>query len=247
MSIIVLPVDPPFQITTVFGWVPNYPLHPDGVAGCPPKPAGNCGYHIGLDFVSTNRRLYLIEDTKITCVPMNGDDGNAVYYSVNGRDVAYCHLDNFAVPSGIYKAGTYLGQMGATGSANGVHCHIAMRKNGIYIDPALIIPLGGKGGGTQDMADIIDTEDKAKLVFWAVLRTPPEGVTKEAVASIIGQPYEPVLNALVQYPKFLDQNDKLVDYQRLLNVTPLTPSATTARQLAAERMLDAFEDAINLK
>jgi hypothetical protein len=183
------PVDIPYTIGDRFGWVKNYPLHLDGVPGALPKPGPEYGFHTGIDLVSKNGRLYLIEDASITTKPNNGDDGNAVYYTAtDGRRVAYCHLASFAVVGGRYPAGTYLGMMGDSGAANGVHVHIAMLLNGTYIDPTPYVLPAGKGGGvadqTTDEQKIFDEGERADFNFRMY------GVDKGFHKEQVGKPWQ---------------------------------------------------------
>src|SRR5882672_9322881 len=104
-----MPVDSPYQITGNFGWLPGYLLHTDGVPDAPPKPGNGYGFHVGVDYVSDNKRVYLTDDATIQVVPLNGNDGNAVYYNLGNKRVAFCHLASFAPGlqnGGSYSAGT---------------------------------------------------------------------------------------------------------------------------------------------
>lgn len=145
-----LPVDQPYQITGQFGWLAGYPLHTDGMPGAPAKPGVNYGYHIGTDFVSDNKRVYLTDDATIQVAPLNGDDGNAVYYNLGNKRVAFCHLASFApgLGNGFHQAGTFLGIMGETGYAEGVHLHLAVAINGIFVDPLTQI----QGGNMSELS-----------------------------------------------------------------------------------------------
>jgi murein DD-endopeptidase MepM/ murein hydrolase activator NlpD len=123
-----LPVDAPYDVTTEFGLIKDYPL--------------NNGFHKGMDFVTKNRRVYLVADANIVVKINNGNDGNGIYCKVGDFSVAYCHMENFAVQSGFYKAGTYLGLMGKTGFANGIHLHFVIRRGtNEYINPRELLPM----------------------------------------------------------------------------------------------------------
>jgi murein DD-endopeptidase MepM/ murein hydrolase activator NlpD len=54
----------------------------------------------------------------------------------------YLHLSEFAVKEGDHvKRGQQIGLSGGSGRASGPHLHIAVRWQGIYLDPATVLKL----------------------------------------------------------------------------------------------------------
>lgn len=202
-----LPTDGPYQVTLEFGNIPGYSL--------------NNGFHKGIDLVSDNKRIYLIEDANIELYPNNGNDGNAIYYSANNRRVAYCHMASFAVGPGFHPAGTYLGQMGDTGAATGVHLHLAIQESGSLVNPRTLIDFNNQGE-----EPVVDENYANAFYEDNVGRFP----TPEERAEIVGEPWQPSYNrvrtsdAAKQYKEYIKQvikdNDVraqgVIDLQKLV-------------------------------
>jgi murein DD-endopeptidase MepM/ murein hydrolase activator NlpD len=54
----------------------------------------------------------------------------------------YLHLSEFKVKEGdVVKRGQLIGLSGATGRATGPHLHIAVRWQGTYLNPAVLLGL----------------------------------------------------------------------------------------------------------
>lgn len=98
--------------------------------------------HNGMDLTSksgTNNYVISVADGVVSNV---GYDSKSGYYVFVKHEVGvysfYCHLKK---SSTLVKKGqkvtkeTRLGLMGATGSAQGVHLHYAIKKNGVWVDP----------------------------------------------------------------------------------------------------------------
>lgn len=160
-----LPVDGEYRVTLEYGQVKGYKL--------------NAGYHKGIDIVSTNKRLILRNDADVQALPNNGNDGNAMYitFAYEGKAVriAICHMANLAISSGKYRAGTYLGQMGMTGAADGVHAHIAVRIDGVLVNPRTVFNIEEEDMTIKDAAEV--------TLLWQLngLRSPDAKEIKEAL------------------------------------------------------------------
>ena len=63
--------------------------------------------------------------------------------------------------------------------------------------------------------EMIDTDQKAMDLLRLGLHDTTEDFTQEAIDSIKGQPYSAVVPALIQYPKWKQQNDWLVAFPQL--------------------------------
>jgi murein DD-endopeptidase MepM/ murein hydrolase activator NlpD len=54
----------------------------------------------------------------------------------------YLHLSEFKVKEGDQvQAGEVIGLSGGTGRATGAHLHLAIRWQGVYLDPAVLLKL----------------------------------------------------------------------------------------------------------
>lgn len=140
------------------------------------------------------------------------------------------------------KEGQLIGYSGNTGFTTGPHLHWGIRpilpdiRNGFrgFIDPMEFMK--SQGGD-----DVIDTEDKARDVFLAVLHEP--NPTQDAIKSIINQPYSTVVPSLIGYSKWKDQNDKLVAYPNLYDTAKGLQQQINLKSDSALR--EAVQDAVN--
>ncbi len=114
-------VNNPYQITTVFGNVPGYPL--------------NNGFHTGTDYVSTDKYIVAPMNSKIVQKGYDATNGNYLVLETNGYRDWFSHIDRYLVTGGDVKIGQALAVMGATGAASGVHVHHSLRVNGELVDP----------------------------------------------------------------------------------------------------------------
>jgi len=140
------------------------------------------------------------------------------------------HLSKrLAYPGEEVQEGELIGYTGATGEVTGPHLHWGVRPhspdmtNGYrgYINP--MIALSSKRGD-----EMIDTDNKARDLFVAILHEVPENISDDAIQSVKGQPYAEVVRALVNYDKWRSQNDKLVAYDQI-------QTASTTDQSDAEK------------
>ncbi|MCL1789857.1 MAG: peptidoglycan-binding protein [Peptococcaceae bacterium] len=100
-------------------------------------------YHQGADY-GTNKQnwaQYALESGKVTSA---GKDGLAgiyawVDYPRLGYSLLYYHLSQVRVYTGqTVTESTIIGNTGMTGNATGIHLHLGVRRNGVYIDPHAI-------------------------------------------------------------------------------------------------------------
>lgn len=97
--------------------------------------------HKGTDFAYIpDDKVYAPFSGKVTCKPLNGDDGNAIYMWQGDYFIGLCHLLHFLVVNGQdVVAGQVVGIMGDTGKAEGRHLHFAVQYKNEYIDPESVI------------------------------------------------------------------------------------------------------------
>lgn len=109
-------------------------------------------FHYGIDIASTkpNTPIVAAADGVVIRSDLSPAYGNIVIlkHNIGGQAYAtvYCHMQNRAVAVGAtVKQGQFLGYMGQTGDATGIHLHFELHK-GEYksdrsnaIDPALMI------------------------------------------------------------------------------------------------------------
>lgn len=64
----------------------------------------------------------------------------------NGFETRYAHLSQVDVKVGdVVEAGAELGKVGTTGYSTGPHLHFEIRRDGVAIDPAPLLPLNRSG------------------------------------------------------------------------------------------------------
>ena len=100
--------------------------------------------HQGLDYaVGQGTPVDAINGGKVILARALYFEGNCVVID-HGQGLLslYMHLSQFTVKEGDeVKRGQPLGQSGGTGRATGPHLHIAVRWQGIYLDPATLLTL----------------------------------------------------------------------------------------------------------
>lgn len=100
--------------------------------------------HYGLDFrVPTGTPVHAMNDGTVLLARPFFFDGNMVVIDHGqGLLTLYLHLSEFKVQEGeTVKTGQVIGLSGGTGRATGPHLHVAVRWEGIYLDPALLMQI----------------------------------------------------------------------------------------------------------
>ena len=100
--------------------------------------------HLGLDFrvPSGTRVAAMNAGTVLLARPLYFEGNCVVIDHGQGLLTLYLHLSEFKVKEGEeVKAGQEIGLSGGTGRATGPHLHVAVRWQGIYLDPARLLRL----------------------------------------------------------------------------------------------------------
>lgn len=100
--------------------------------------------HQGLDFrVPTGTPVLAMNDgTVLLARPLYFEGNFVVIDHGQGLETLYLHLSEFKVKEGdTVKRGQEIGLSGGTGRATGPHLHVAVRWQGIYLDPARLMQL----------------------------------------------------------------------------------------------------------
>ncbi len=100
--------------------------------------------HFGLDFrVPTGTPVAAMNDgTVLLARPLYFEGNFVVLDHGQGLLTLYLHLSEFKVKEGDQvKRGQIVGLSGGTGRATGPHLHVAVRWQGIYLDPASLMRL----------------------------------------------------------------------------------------------------------
>ncbi len=100
--------------------------------------------HQGLDFaVPTGTPISAVNaGTVILARPLYFEGNCVVLDHGQGLLTLYLHLSEFKVKEGdLVESGQLLGLSGGTGRATGPHLHLAVRWQGVYLDPATLLKL----------------------------------------------------------------------------------------------------------
>ncbi len=100
--------------------------------------------HLGLDFrVPSGTPVAAMNDgTVLLARPLYFEGNFVVIDHGQGLLTLYLHLSEFKVKEGDQvKRGQIVGLSGGTGRATGPHLHVAVRWQGTYLDPALLMRL----------------------------------------------------------------------------------------------------------
>jgi murein DD-endopeptidase MepM/ murein hydrolase activator NlpD len=101
-------------------------------------------YHQGLDYgVPSGTSVSALNSGTVLLARNLYFEGNCVVIDHGqGLLTLYLHLSEFAVKEGQrVKRGEVIGLSGGTGRATGPHLHVAVRWQGIYLDPATLMTL----------------------------------------------------------------------------------------------------------
>lgn len=143
------------------------------VFGSADPPYSVTNRHNGLDFsYLPDNKIYAPFSGKVIQVPMNGNDGNGSYMTdAKGRFHGMLHASSYLVPNkSMVEEGQPIAVMGATGVAQGVHCHWAVKENGQFIDPMSVIdkeeePMFNKGDASNFSKAYYGTENPPQFVL----------------------------------------------------------------------------------
>jgi murein DD-endopeptidase MepM/ murein hydrolase activator NlpD len=100
--------------------------------------------HLGLDFhAARGTRVQAANSGRVILARHLFFEGNCVIVDHGeGLMTLYMHLSKFKVRKGQrVRRGQLLGLSGATGRATGPHLHLAVRWEGVYLDPAKLLKL----------------------------------------------------------------------------------------------------------
>ena len=139
-------------------------------------PYGNA-IHQGIDITGlTNAPLKSMGSGVVTRVFKNGWYGNAVVIKLDnhGLELLYAHLADFQGDNGAtrpgqrVRAGFVIGRMGTTGTSNGIHLHLEMRRDGELINPRDVLnfipkPIAEEGGLSPALPAPIGLEEFRRL------------------------------------------------------------------------------------
>ena len=119
------------RISSGFGWR-RHPI------------AGKYKHHSGIDIAGNHQ---YIRTTATGFVEQIGQDNALGLYIIvnhgNSYQTIYGHLASIYVKKNQFVLiGAQIGILGNTGRSTGKHLHYAIKKNGIYVDPAEYLTLG---------------------------------------------------------------------------------------------------------
>lgn len=105
---------------------------------------GKDEFHYGIDFVTSNKKIYACEAGRVIVARPNGGYGNNIMIQHEGLISVYGHLDQIMVKEGqMVKEGDWIGMEGSTGRSTGSHLHFEFRRNrserSMETNPAKII------------------------------------------------------------------------------------------------------------
>lgn len=140
------PSDEDSQPTVVTSWITpcSYILltSPFGYREAPT--AGASTYHQGVDLAGpTGTPIVAASSGVVADAGYNSSAGNYVKIThSDGYSSIYMHLQTIDVSAGTtIGQGEQIGTMGSTGVSTGPHLHFGITKDGVYVNPALYIPL----------------------------------------------------------------------------------------------------------
>ncbi len=100
--------------------------------------------HLGLDYgVSVGTAVHAVNHGTVLLARPLFFEGNCVVLDHGlGLLSLYLHLSEFRVKEGDeVDAGQVIGLSGGTGRATGPHLHLAIRWQGVYLDPAILLKM----------------------------------------------------------------------------------------------------------
>jgi murein DD-endopeptidase MepM/ murein hydrolase activator NlpD len=157
------------------GWVLTQPFGCTGVTIEPP--VGSCAhFHSGVDLAApAGTAVHAVLAGVALVLSSSGGYGLHVTVASGPRvAVLYGHLEMAAVITGeLVSAGTLIGYEGSTGASTGPHLHLEVRRDGVPVDPQLVLPAVFARGGAPNRA-ALGTTSRAQS---------PKGESKWSISS----------------------------------------------------------------
>jgi len=106
--------------------------------------AGASSFHQGVDLAGPEGTpIYAARSGTVTIARFSNSAG--FYVTINhgdGFSSVYMHMTTYTVSVGQHVSqGQLIGYMGSTGVSTGSHLHFGIALNGVYVNPALYVPL----------------------------------------------------------------------------------------------------------
>lgn len=143
----------------------NIIVSPFGLARAYKDQNGNIykiSYHYGVDFRGKEGdKIFATNDGYVRFAGFKDIRGNCVVIDHGfGIYTTYFHMSKIVVKEGNYiKKGTYIGDVGATGSATGPHLHYEFRINNVLVDGVILIKV------CNQIINIINNFDEKNLIL----------------------------------------------------------------------------------
>jgi murein DD-endopeptidase MepM/ murein hydrolase activator NlpD len=106
--------------------------------------AGASTYHEGVDLAGPEGTP-IVASRSGTVTIARYSNSAGFYVSINhgdGFSSVYMHMTHYVVSVGQHVSqGQLIGYMGSTGISTGSHLHFGISQNGVYVNPALYVPL----------------------------------------------------------------------------------------------------------
>ena len=133
--------------------------------------------HLGIDYAApTGTPVWAAAHGTIIQRGPAGGAGNLVMLRHDGGiETAYMHLSKFAGDQKVGQrvaAKTVIGYVGTTGLSTGPHLHFGVKQNGVYIDPAKLTPIRGKGVTGAESQAFKAEVGKLQSLLGAIMITP---------------------------------------------------------------------------
>jgi len=122
----------------------QWPVSSGGYVSSPYGPRQMFGrsFHYGLDIAcKDNTPIVACEAGQVLQAGYQASMGNYVVIAHgDGLTTTYMHNNSVAVSAGqMVSRGQVIAYAGSTGDSTGTHCHLAVRLNGVYQDPAAYV------------------------------------------------------------------------------------------------------------
>ncbi len=104
---------------------------------------GGTGFHTGTDIAApAGTPLYALYDGEVSVAGWQTSYGNRITVrTADGLEIGYAHCSALLKQTGdTVRAGEMIARVGNTGDSTGNHVHIMAVREGLYYDPAPLIP-----------------------------------------------------------------------------------------------------------